>query len=204
VRSAIQVGAALLPLLTTVTVVTGCASPRPLFDYAGEPDPRRGGFLLGPSDVLRVNVWHNPDLSGEAIVRPDGTITLPLVGDIRAAGRTPAEVRDEITTRLKAYVKDESAIVTVAVAAVNSYRFVVSGNVEKPGSYNANHYARVSEAITLAGGPNKFASPADTVIIRASADGAVRRIPVDDLAILNGKRPEQDLVILPGDTVYVP
>jgi polysaccharide biosynthesis/export protein len=187
-----------------VTGVTGCATQRPLFDYAGEPDPRRGGFLLGPSDVLRVNVWHNPDLSGEAIVRPDGTITLPLVGDIRAAGRTPAEVRDEITTRLKAYVKDESAIVTVAVAAVNSYRFVVSGNVEKPGSYNANHYARVSEAITLAGGPNKFASPADTVIIRASTDGAVRRIPVDDVAILSGKRPEQDLVILPGDTVYVP
>lgn len=182
----------------------GCATPRPPFDYAAEPDPRHGGFLLGPSDVLRVNVWHNPDLSVEAIVRPDGTITMPLVGDIRAAGRTPADVREEITTRLKAYVKDESAIVTVAVAAVNSYRFVVSGNVEKPGSYNANHYARVSEAITLAGGPNKFASPAETVIIRAGADGAVRRIPVDDVAILSGKRPEQDLVILPGDTVYVP
>jgi polysaccharide export outer membrane protein len=182
----------------------GCATPRPPFDYAGEPDPRQSGFLLGPSDVLKVNVWHNPDLSGEAIVRPDGTITMPLVGDIRAAGRTPADVREEITTRLKAYVKDESAIVTVAVAAVNSYRFVVSGNVEKPGSYNANHYARVSEAITLAGGPNKFASPAETVIIRAGADGAVRRIPVDDVAILSGKRPEQDLVILPGDTVYVP
>jgi polysaccharide export outer membrane protein len=185
-------------------VTTGCATPRPLFDYAAEPDPRQGGFLLGPSDVLKVNVWHNPDLSVEAIVRPDGTITMPLIGDVRASGRTPAEVRDEITNRLKTYVKDESAIVTVAVAAVNSYRFIVSGNVEKPGSYNANHYARVSEAITLAGGPNRFASPAETVIIRSGADGAVRRIPVDDVGILSGKRPEQDLVILPGDTVYVP
>src|SRR5579863_7052400 len=83
----------------------GCATPRPPFDYAAEPDPRRGGFLLGPSDVLKVNVWHNPDLSVEAIVRPDGTITMPLVGDVRAAGRTPADVRNEITARLKAYVK---------------------------------------------------------------------------------------------------
>jgi len=194
----------LLSALSVAAAGVGCATVCAPFDYAAEPDPRRGGFLLGPSDVLKVNVWHNPDLSGEAIVRPDGTITMPLVGDIRAAGRTPADVRDEITTRLKAFVKDESGIVTVAVVAVNSYRFVVSGNVEKPGSYNANHYARVSEAITLAGGPNKFASPAETVIIRAGSDGAVRRIPIDDVAILSGKRPEQDLVILPGDTVYVP
>jgi polysaccharide export outer membrane protein len=184
--------------------LAGCPTPQPYFNYAAEPDPRKNGFLLGPSDVLKVNVWHNPDLSGDAVVRPDGTITLPLVGDIPAAGRTPTDVRNEITTRLKAYIKDDSAIVTVAVSAVNSYRFVVSGNVEKPGSYNANHYASVSEAITLAGGPNRFASPEETVIIRTGPDGKVRRIPVDSTGILKGKHPEQDLVILPGDTVYVP
>ena len=185
-------------------LLAGCPSPQPYFNYAAEPDPRKGGFVLGPSDVLKINVWHNPDLSGDAIVRPDGTITMPLVGDVRAAGRTPSDVRDEITSRLKAYIKDESAIVTVAVSTVNSYRFVVSGNVEKPGSYNANHYVTVSEAITLASGPNKFASPEQTVIIRTSPTGNVRRIPVDDQAILTGKHPEQDLVIMPGDTVYVP
>lgn len=184
--------------------LAGCPTPQPYFNYAAEPDPRKNGFLLGPSDVLKVNVWHNPDLSGDAIVRPDGTITLPLLGDVAAAGRTPTEVRNEITARLKAYIKDESAIVTVAVAAVNSYRFVVSGNVEKPGSYNANHYASVSEAITLAGGPNRFASQEQAVIIRTGPDGKVRRIPIDNAAILSGRHPEQDLVILPGDTVYVP
>jgi polysaccharide biosynthesis/export protein len=184
--------------------LAGCPTPQPYFNYAAEPDPRKNGFLLGPSDVLKVNVWHNPDLSGDAVVRPDGTITLPLVGDIAAAGRTPVDVRNEITMRLKAYIKDDSAIVTVAVSSVNSYRFVVSGNVEKPGSYNANHYASVSEAITLAGGPNRFASPEQAVIIRTGPDGKVRRIPVDNAAILSGKHPEQDLVILPGDTVYVP
>ncbi|HVV50911.1 MAG TPA: polysaccharide biosynthesis/export family protein [Polyangia bacterium] len=190
--------------LALALTLVGCATPQPYYNYANEPDPRKGGFLLGPSDVLRINVWHNPDLSGDAVVRPDGTITMPLVGDIPAAGRSPSEVRDEITSRLKAYIKDESAIVTVAVSAVNSYRFVVNGNVEKPGSYNSNHYVTVSEAITLASGPNKFASPEQTVIIRRGANGAVRRIPVDETAILTGKHPEQDLVIMPGDTVYVP
>jgi polysaccharide export outer membrane protein len=191
-------------MLMLAGTLAGCPTPQPYFNYAAEPDPRKNGFLLGPSDVLKVNVWHNPDLSGDAIVRPDGTITLPLVGDIAAAGRTPMDVRNEITTRLKAYIKDDSAIVTVAVSSVNSYRFVVSGNVEKPGSYNANHYASVSEAITLAGGPNRFASPEQAVIIRTGPNGKVRRIPVDDTAILSGKHPEQDLVILPGDTVFVP
>jgi polysaccharide export outer membrane protein len=193
-----------LAALMLVGTLAGCPTPQPYFNYAAEPDPRKEGFLLGPSDVLKINVWHNPDLSVDSVVRPDGTITMPLVGDIRAAGRTPVEVRDEITKRLKVYIADESAVVTVAVSSVNSYHFVVNGNVEKPGTYNATHYATVSEAITLAGGPNKFASPEETVIIRADTAGATKRIPINEIGILNGKHPEQDLVILPGDTIYVP
>jgi polysaccharide export outer membrane protein len=185
--------------------ISGCATTHPPYDYASEPDPRKHDFVLGPSDVLRVSVWRNPDLSADPVVRPDGTITLPLVGDLRAAGMTPTQVRQEIERRLKAYVKDEAAIVTVAVTAINSYRFVISGNVEKPGAYSANHYVTVSEAITLAGGPTRLATPENTLILRSNNPGEPpRRIPVDYPQVLNGKRSQEDLVLLAGDTVYVP
>lgn len=195
---------ALLALLSGGLSAVGCATPRPPYDYASEPDPRKKEYVIGASDILRITVWHNADLSGESIVRPDGTISLPLIGDVRAAGRTPGEVRSEVAQRLAAFVKDESAVVTVAVAAINSYRFIVSGNVERSGAFTATHYVTVSEAIALAGGPNKFANPEDAMIIRVDPSKGVRRIPVDVPAVLNGSRPEQDLPLLSGDTVYVP
>ena len=85
-----------------------CTTPRPFYDYASEPDPRKQEFLLGASDVLRINVWHKPELSVTVPIRPDGTISLPLVGDVRAAGRTAADVRGEIAKRLGTYLKDDA------------------------------------------------------------------------------------------------
>jgi polysaccharide export outer membrane protein len=195
-----------LPLLALAAPLSlGCAHRAGSYDYANEPDPRKQEFVLGPSDVLHINVWKNQDLSGDAVVRPDGTITVPLVGDVRAAGRTPGQVRAELTQRLGTFIKDDSAVVTVAVTAINSYRFTVSGNVERPGTYNSSHYVTVSEAMALAGGPNRYAAPEDTVVIRTDGQlGASRRIPIDFPAMLSGKRPEQNLALLPGDVVYVP
>jgi polysaccharide export outer membrane protein len=182
----------------------GCATTHPPYDYASEPDPRKGDFVLGPSDVLKITVWRNPELSTDAVVRPDGTVSLPLVGDLQAAGRTSIQLKEEIIKRLRAYLKDESAIVTVAVTAINSYRFVISGNVEKQGVFASNHFVTVSEAIALAGGPSKFADPAGTIIIRVDAKGGVRRIPVDYPGVLAGTRPNENIPLLAGDTIYVP
>ena len=191
---------------TLALIAAGCPHQARPYNYQSEPDPSTNEYVLGPSDLLKIIVWHNPDLSGEVVVRPDGTISLPLLGDLRAAGLTPGQLRTDIAARLATFIKDESAVVTVSVAAVNSYRFVVSGNVEHPGAFAANHYIRVSEAVALAGGPNRFASPEEAVIIRQSGDPkrGVRRIPVDDPAILDGTHPEHDLRLMPGDTVYVP
>ena len=191
--------AALVP-----AALSACKTVHPYYDYASEPDPRRQEFALGPADVLKVNVWKNPDLSGDATVRPDGTISLPLLGEIRAAGRTPRELQADIAQKLAAFVKDESATVTVTVAAINSYRFVVLGNVEHGGSFTANHYTTVTEAVALAGGPNRFADVEQMVIIRQDPQKGVKRIPIDYTAILNGSRPDENLPLLPGDTVYVP
>jgi polysaccharide export outer membrane protein len=201
----------LLTLLTLPTGVTalgalaGCATAGPPYDYASEPDPRKAEYVLGPSDVLRITVWRNPDLSGDTTVRPDGTITMPLIGDLRAAGRTPSQVRAEIADRLKTFLRDEAATVTLAVSAINSYRFTVSGNVEHPGSFASNHYVTFSEALTLAGGPNRFASPERCVLVRADPAGAApKRIPINYTAILAGKRPDMDLPLLAGDLIVVP
>ena len=157
----------ILTLCSGLAVLQGCsASQGPPVNYAAEPDPRKHGFVLGPSDVLRISVWHNPDLSADAIVRPDGNITLPLLGEIVAAGSTAAELQATIAERLRTFVKDEGAIVTVAVTSINSYRFTVTGSVAHPGVFTSTHYVTFSEAMTMAGGPDRFASPEKIVIQR--------------------------------------
>jgi polysaccharide export outer membrane protein len=201
--SASLFGPTLFFSLFVAMFVGACAHKQPKYNYAAEPDPRKQEYVIGASDVLRISVWRNPDLSGEAIVRPDGTITLPLVGDLRAAGRTPGQIRAEITQRLGAFIKDESAIVTVAVATINSYRFTVSGNVEHPGTYASTHIVTVTEAVALAGGANRFAEAEASIIIRSDEKGT-RRIPVDYPGILSGVRAQQDLPLIAGDTLYVP
>jgi len=192
----------LLILWGVLSVATGCASTE-AFDYNREPDPRQEEFVIGVGDIVRINVWHMPDLSIDAKVRPDGTVTMPLIGDLKAAGRSPTVLRAQIEAALKAYVKDDSAKVTVAVSEVNSYQFTVLGNAERQGSFSASHFVTVTEAIALAGGASRFASLSHVVLIRPTSGGP-RRIPIDLSAIYSGKRPEMNLVIVSGDTLYLP
>jgi polysaccharide export outer membrane protein len=181
----------------------GCASSRG-FEYAKEPDPRSLEYVVGPADQLRINVWRDSELSLELRVRPDGTITLPLVGDIKAAGHTPSQIRDDITRQLATYVKSDAAKVTVAVVAVNSYKFSVAGNVEHPGLFSSPYFVTVLEAMAMAGGPNRFAAPDRAVIVRTYSPGRTRQIPIDYDTLKNGERAEQNIVVLSGDTIYVP
>jgi polysaccharide biosynthesis/export protein len=192
----------LLFLWGVLSVAAGCASSG-AFDYSQEPDPRRQEFVIGVGDVVRINVWHMPDLSVDARVRPDGTVTMPLVGDLKASGETPSALRSRLETALKEYVKDESAKVTVAISEVHSYQFTVVGKAERQGSFSAQSFVTVTEALALAGGPNRFASLSHVVLIRPSSGGP-RRIPIDLEAIYSGKRPEMNLVIMSGDMLYLP
>ena len=189
-------------LWTALLAATGCASNQ-AFDYSQEPDPRRQEFVIGVADMVRINVWHMPDLSVDARVRPDGTVTMPLVGDLTAAGRTPSALRADIESKLKSYIKDDSAKVSVAVSDVSSYRFTVMGNAERQGTFTSQHFVTVTEALALAGGPSRFASLSDVVIIRPTPSGP-RRIPIDLTAIYKGTRPEMNIVIVAGDTIYLP
>jgi polysaccharide biosynthesis/export protein len=186
-----------LALLSTLIAACGPVA----YDYSKEPDPRKDEFVLGVNDAIRINVWKNPELSGEARVRPDGTITMPLIGDIKAAGRSPSALKSEITKRLQSFVRDEGAIVSVAVTEVNSYRFTVAGQVERAGLMNAKYYVTASEAIAMAGGLNRYANPHKVTLVRNDPRGQ-RRIPLDYERIASGAHPEEDVVILAGDTLF--
>ena len=194
----------LVLVLSVLTILlAGCGPAASKYPYASEPDPRGREYVIGVGDGLVVRVWGHDNLGMDATVRPDGTITMPLVGDIAAAGRTPTQVKRAVARALTAFIKDQGATVTVAVTR-SSYRVVVSGSVERPSVLEAQRYLTVSEAMVLAGGPNRFASADETVIIRSDPDGGVRHIPIQYDEVEAGRRPEQDLVLLNGDRIYVP
>jgi polysaccharide export outer membrane protein len=181
------------------TLAAGCHST-PKYDYKSEPDPRASEFKIGPLDSLSVVVWKNKDLSADVVVRPDGIITLPLIGDVRATGRTPTEIQKEVAQRYLEFVRNEEVVVSVAIADVNSYYFTVSGNVEHSGLYTSKSYVSAVEAVAMAGGPNKYA--ADSIFIVRGHPS--RRIPIDLSSATSGEHPEQNLTVVRGDVIVVP
>jgi polysaccharide biosynthesis/export protein len=186
------------------TSLTGCPHAANQFNYAAEPDPRKKPYVLGVADRVRISVWQNADLSTDAVVRPDGTVTMPLVGDIRAVGMTPDQLRETVRRRLQEYLKGSIPTITVAVTDVASYRFTVSGAVFQGGTFNPGRYVTVMEAIAMAGGLTRFAKPDQIIVNRVDASGKVRRIPIDYEKISAGEALNQNIVILGGDCVYVP
>ncbi len=177
----------------------GCGSS-PSYEYAREPDPRASEYLIGPLDTLSIVVWKNQELSSEVAVRPDGIITLPLIGAVKAAGRTPSDLQRELAKRYTDYVRAEELVVSVGVTAVNSYSFTVSGNVEHPGVYSSRAYVTAVDAIAMAGGTNRFASD-EIYVVRGTP---ARRIPIDLRRATSGAHPQENVVIIRGDLVVVP
>jgi polysaccharide biosynthesis/export protein len=155
------------------------------------------GYKVAPADILQVNVWKEPDLTREFEVRLDGMITLPLVGDLLAAGRTPSQLADTLTKALERFV--EAPRVTVGVRA-NSSRFYVVGQVTKSGEFPLTGRTTVIQGLALAGGFKEFANTAAIVIIRQDQS----LIQVNYKRIADGKEVTQNVVLAPGDTVVVP
>ncbi len=183
---------------------SGCVGDPQVIVPTGPPT---SGFPLGPEDVLEIVVWRNPDLSREGVVvRPDGKISLPLIGDVQAAGVTAEHLSKEITERYKEY--KENPAVSVSVSAVNSYNVFVVGEVNAPGKYPLKSYATVLQAISLAGGFSQYASENDMQVVRMTRDeeGNMQeiRIPVQYDALLSPEGSNYNFVLHPGDTIVVP
>ncbi|TKB54616.1 MAG: polysaccharide export protein [Nitrospira sp.] len=163
-------------------------------------------FLLGPEDVLNVTIWKNQDLSREVVVRPDGMISMPLVGDIQATGLTANLLAKRIAERLTEYLA--SPIVFVQVKDVNSYFIYVMGEVAKPGKYSLKSYANVMQGISLAGGFTPYAKKNKIKVLRVMADGSNGKhqveIPVQYDEILKGNAVPGNFFLRIGDVIVVP
>jgi polysaccharide export outer membrane protein len=159
-------------------------------------------YVIGPGDVLAINVWKEPEISRVVPVRPDGQISLPLMGDLGATGLTPLKLQAKITEKLKAYIANPE--VTVIVQEVHSQKFNIVGAVSKPGNYPLMKPMRVLDAIAVAGGFQEFAKTKKIYVLRTKPDGSQQRIPFNYKAVIAGKNLNQNVELEPGDTVVVP
>lgn len=190
-----------------VVALGGCPYKVPKYDYGVEPDPRSKELVLGVGDVVSINVWENRDLNTESTIRPDGTITMPLVGDLKAAGETPTSLKAQIKTRLTDFVKLQSGtdLVTVAVRNWRSYRFTIQGEVTRQGVLTADHFLTVADAIAMAGGVTRFAKRAQIKLFRVDPKTKqTRTIPLDYDALSSGQRLDMNIWVLSDDVIYVP
>ena len=159
-------------------------------------------YVIGPEDELNISVWKQPDISRSVPVRPDGKISLPLVGELQASGLTASQLQDVIIQKLKAYISNPE--VNVIVQDVKSRTFNVVGKVAKPGSYDLGKPTSVLDAIALAGGLQDFAKASKIYILRRMPDGSQRMLPFNYKHVIKGDRSAQNFQLRAGDTVVVP
>jgi polysaccharide export outer membrane protein len=191
--------------LVLVSLLVACGSSLPNYDYSKEPDPRNRELVLGVGDVVGINVWDQKDLNTESTIRPDGTITMPLVGDIKAVGETPTALKEKIKTQLANFLKMGAGNeVTVAVRSWRSYRFTINGEVTHAGVFTGDQYVTVAEALAMAGGVSRFAKRDEIRLLRHDAKGSTHEIPLDYDALASGKRNDMNIFVMPGDMIYVP
>jgi polysaccharide export outer membrane protein len=157
-------------------------------------------YRLGPGDKLRVEVYREAQLSQSLQVRPDGRITLPLIGDVPATGKTPGELRETITTSLKEYVTNP--VVTVIVQEAIAAQVYVIGEVSAPGAQVMQGPLTALQALAQAGGLKDFADKNDIRVLRKSTTGLTQTLPVNYKEALKGRA--EPLYLQPGDTVVVP
>jgi polysaccharide biosynthesis/export protein len=164
--------------------------------------PHDNSFVIGNDDVLAINVWKEQDISRSVPVRSDGKISLPLVGEVQAAGQTPLKLEQDIASKLKSYISDPE--VTVIVQQINSQKYNILGMVAKPGSYPLTNSATVLDAIALAGGFRDFAKKKAIYVLRENADGTQTKLPFNYNNVIKGQNLAQNVKLQPRDTIVVP
>ena len=158
-------------------------------------------YIIGPADILEIQVWKEPDFSRQALVRPDGMITLPLVGDLHVSGMTTMALKGLLTEKLKDFI--DSPEVTVILVESHSKNFYIIGTVTQPGTYPLMKDMTVLQAISLAGGLGEWAD-ADSIRIIRKSSGKEKILHFDYKKVISGKNLEQNIVLQPNDTIVVP
>lgn len=160
-----------------------------------------GDYLIGPDDVLAVNVWKQPEISRTVPVRLDGKISLPLIGDIKASGRTAVQLQSDIKEQLRKYLSSPEA--AVIVQEPKSHKFNIVGEVTRPGSYIMTNRMTVLDAIAMAGGFRDFAKKTKIYVLRTNRDGSLARLPFNYKKLVAGDISEK-VVLESRDTIIVP
>jgi polysaccharide export outer membrane protein len=160
-------------------------------------DPK--SFVIGPEDVLLVRVWNSPQVSGQVTVRPDGKITLQLLGELQAAGLTPDALTQAIYDGVLKFEAHDRSEVTVSVLQVNSRKYFIQGEVSKSGSFPLLIPTTVLEALVNAGGFREFANPKRIIIMRGG-----QQYHFNYKEVTHGKKMEQNILLQPGDQIIVP
>jgi len=194
-------------LASTLALVAPCLAQEPKAHERTEATPATTtatpdvDYVIGPGDVLHVFIWKEPDLTRNVTVRLDGRITVPLIGDLTAAGRSPSSLAAEIRTALGRFISTPN--VTVEITQTSSSQFYVLGQVLKPGQFPMSGRVTVLQALALAGGFKEFAKTEDIVVVRHEGDSQTF-LPFNYKRIQGARDPAQNLVLRPGDTILVP
>jgi len=162
--------------------------------------PQGNKYIIGPSDILEIIVWKEPDFSREVMVRPDGYITLPLVNDIKAAGKTPMELKKELENKLSEFI--ELPVVTVIVKSLNSKRYYVIGEVPNPGEYPLNKPMTILQALAIAGGFTEWAKKDKIMVVRT--ENGQRKVLYFNYERLAKGEDVKDFYLQPDDVILVP
>lgn len=167
----------------------------------GAAAEEKGSYALNPGDVLEISVWKEQGLERQVLVLPDGMISFPLAGHLRAAGRTAEEVQAALVERIKPFIPD--AVITVSVQNAAGNKIYVIGQVNNPGEFSPTHPLTVMQALTLAGGLTPFGDEDDIVILRHKS-GEQIALPFDYSDVKRGKNLELNIILESGDVVVVP
>lgn len=165
------------------------------------PKANDSTYVIGPEDVLTIDVWNEKELSGPVPVRPDGKISVPLLNDVQAAGLTPMELMSSLSEKMKKFVSDPT--VTVTVTTVNSRKVYILGEVTRPGAFPLVPDMTVLQALTTAGGPTPYAKTSKIYILRTQ-NGTQNKLAFNYKQVVRGGSSEQNILLKSGDTVVVP
>jgi polysaccharide export outer membrane protein len=175
------------------------AAQPPAPEMKNAPDDK---YVIGSDDQLGINVWKEPEFNLSVPVRSDGMISLPLIGEVMASGRTPLQLKEEISAKLHTYLSAPD--VTVIVLQMNSRKFNILGRVLKPGSFPLLATTTVLDAIAEAGGFQDFAKQKNIYILRRNPEGGETRIFFNYKDVIRGNHPEKNIRLLQNDTIVVP
>jgi len=160
-----------------------------------------GDYKIAPADVLEISIWGEQELTRQLVVRPDGKVSFPLIGDIEVAGKTTTQVKSLVEKKIQTYIPSASA--TVIVSQLGSLQYYVIGKVAKPGMFNVSRKLSVLQALAMAGGLTTFADEDSISVIRYK-DGKVLHLPFNYSEMKEGKNLQQDVILERGDVVLVP